>query len=69
MSVYEDAINKTSTKHAPWYVIPADDKPMARYLVAKAVLDRLEQLTDIKEPTLDEKTLDNLELYKAELKK
>ena len=69
MSVYEDAINKTSTKHAPWYVIPADDKPMARYLVAKAVLDSLEQLTDIKEPTLDEKTLDNLELYKAELKK
>ena len=69
MDFYEDAINRTSNTHAPWHVIPADDKPMARYLVAKIILERLQLLNDIKEPTLDEKTLANLELYKAELKK
>ena len=69
MTVYEDAINRTSTDYAPWYVIPADDKPTARYLVAKAILERLQKLKDIKEPTLDAKTLANLEIYKAELKK
>ncbi|GAO28886.1 PPK2 family polyphosphate kinase [Geofilum rubicundum] len=31
---YEEAINNTSTPHAPWHIIPADDKKMARYLVA-----------------------------------
>ena len=35
MTCYEDAINRTSKPHAPWYIIPADDKPTARYLVAK----------------------------------
>ena len=68
MDCYEDAINRTTTADAPWHVIPADDKPMARYIVAKIILDRLQLLTDIKEPTLDEKTLANLEIYKAELK-
>lgn len=68
MDCYEDAINRTTTTDAPWHVIPADDKPMARYIVAKIILDRLQLLTDIKEPTLDEKTLANLETYKAELK-
>lgn len=68
MDCYEDAINRTTTTDAPWHVIPADDKPMARYIVAKIILDRLQLLTDIKEPTLDEKTLANLEIYKAELK-
>ncbi|GAL81779.1 Bll6474 protein [Algibacter lectus] len=32
---YQDAINRTSKSHAPWYTIPADDKPTARLLVAK----------------------------------
>ena len=31
---YEDAINKTSKPHAPWYNIPADNKPVARYILA-----------------------------------
>ncbi len=69
MRCYEDSINRTSTDYAPWHVVPADDKPMARFIVAKTILERLELLTDIKEPTLDEKTMANLEIYKAELKK
>ncbi|MFW5644859.1 MAG: PPK2 family polyphosphate kinase, partial [Bacteroidota bacterium] len=34
LDAYEKAINHTTTQLAPWYIIPADDKPTARYLVA-----------------------------------
>ena len=38
---YEDVLNRTSKSHAPWYTIPADDKPTARYIVAKILYDTL----------------------------
>ncbi|GAA4976856.1 PPK2 family polyphosphate kinase [Algibacter aquimarinus] len=66
---YEDAINRTSKPHAPWYSIPADDKPTARYLVAKILYDALSAYSDIKEPELDEDIKANLELYKEQLNK
>ncbi|WP_370478334.1 PPK2 family polyphosphate kinase [Tamlana flava] len=64
---YEDAINRTSKPHAPWYVIPADDKPTARYLVAKIMHDALMAYADIKEPELDDETKANIETYKYQL--
>ncbi|MDO6759049.1 polyphosphate kinase 2 family protein [Tamlana sp. 2_MG-2023] len=64
---YEEAINKTSKPHAPWYAIPADDKPSARYLVAKIIYDTLKQFDDIQEPELDEAVKVHLEEYKKEL--
>lgn len=64
---YEDAINRTSKPHAPWYTIPADDKPSARYMVAKIMLDALSTYKDIKEPELDDDVKSNLELYKQQL--
>ena len=42
--VYEDMLSNTSTKHAPWYVIPADDKKFMRWQVAEIVGDRLKAL-------------------------
>lgn len=68
MKYYEEAINKTSTKDAPWYIIPADDKEMARYIVAKIIWDVMEKHTDIKEPVLDEKIKDNIKMYEQQLK-
>lgn len=68
MEYYEEAINKTSTKDAPWYIIPADDKEMARYIVAKIIWDVMEKHTDIKEPELDEKIKDNIKMYEQQLK-
>ncbi|MHA7058229.1 PPK2 family polyphosphate kinase [Aquimarina sp. M1] len=65
---YQDAINKTSLPHAPWYVIPADNKPVARYIVAKTLYDTLKKYEDIKEPELDEETKSNIALYKQQLK-
>ena len=44
MKAYEDCLNATSTDHAPWYVVPADDKENARLLVSQIVLDALNDL-------------------------
>lgn len=64
---YEDAINRTSKPHAPWFTIPADNKPAARYAVAKILYDTLKEYKDIKEPELDAKTKANIDLYRTEL--
>ena len=64
---YEDAINRTSQPHAPWFSIPADNKPTARYLVAKILYDTLVKYSDIKEPELDDDVKANIEQYKEQL--
>jgi len=64
---YEDAINRTSKAHAPWFVIPADNKPAARLAVASILLESLSAFDDIKEPELDTKTKANINDYKAQL--
>jgi len=66
MFCYEDLLNRTSTEKAPWYVIPADDKPTARLLVAKEILAALEQL-DIHYPELEEEEKVKIQTYKNEL--
>jgi PPK2 family polyphosphate:nucleotide phosphotransferase len=44
MRAYEDCLHATSTHHAPWYVVPADDKENARLIVSQIVLDSLHEL-------------------------
>jgi PPK2 family polyphosphate:nucleotide phosphotransferase len=44
MHAYERCLAATSTKHAPWYVVPADDKLNARLIVSRIVLDTIEAL-------------------------
>jgi PPK2 family polyphosphate:nucleotide phosphotransferase len=44
MAAYEDCLSSTSTDHAPWYVVPADDKENARLIVSQIVLDVLSEL-------------------------
>jgi len=39
MKAYEDCLGSTSTHHAPWFVVPADDKENARLIVSQIVLD------------------------------
>ncbi|CAM2770511.1 PPK2 family polyphosphate kinase [Flavobacterium frigoris] len=69
MHYYEEAINKTSTSYAPWFVIPADDKEMCRYIVGKIIWEEMQKHTDIKMPEMDEKIEKNIELYKEMLTK
>ena len=63
---YEAAINNTSTPHAPWYAIPADDKKMARLLVAKTILSELEKY-NFREPEVNEEVMANINAYKKKL--
>jgi PPK2 family polyphosphate:nucleotide phosphotransferase len=44
MSAYEKCLSATSTKEAPWYAIPADDKPNARLIISKVIIDTLKSL-------------------------
>ena len=44
MEAYEACLNATSTHHAPWYAVPADDKENARLIVSQIVLDTLNGL-------------------------
>lgn len=64
---YEEAINNTSFSFAPWHIIPADDKPTARYLVAKIIYEKMVQYKDITEPSPDEDFLKNINIYKEKL--
>ncbi|SDH36298.1 hypothetical protein SAMN04488062_106144 [Flavobacterium omnivorum] len=51
------------------YVVPADDKEMARYIVGKIIWEEMQQHKDIQEPKMDEKVKANIEMYKDILKK
>jgi PPK2 family polyphosphate:nucleotide phosphotransferase len=44
MKAYEDCLTATSARHAPWHVVPADDKEQARLIVSQIVLDVLNGL-------------------------
>jgi PPK2 family polyphosphate:nucleotide phosphotransferase len=44
MKAYEKCLSATSTREAPWYVVPADDKANARLIVSQIILDTLNQL-------------------------
>jgi len=44
MKAYAHCVGGTSTHHAPWYVVPADDKDNARLIVSRIILDTLESL-------------------------
>jgi PPK2 family polyphosphate:nucleotide phosphotransferase len=44
MKAYEACLSATSTAHAPWYVVPADDKPTARLIVAQIIVQTMKDL-------------------------
>jgi PPK2 family polyphosphate:nucleotide phosphotransferase len=53
MAAYEDMLSHTSTEHAPWYVVPADNKWFTRLAVSAILGEKLEEL-DLKFPSVDE---------------
>ena len=56
---YEDVIRHTAAKHAPWYVVPADNKWFTRIVVASAIIDTLQSL-DLHFPTVGKEKLKEL---------
>jgi PPK2 family polyphosphate:nucleotide phosphotransferase len=65
---YEDMIQNTATKNAPWYVVPADSKWFTRVVVAAAVIDALDSL-DLSYPKVTKQQLKELAVAKAKLLK
>lgn len=68
MFCYEDILNKTSQKNAPWFIIPADDKPTARLILAEILLKELKKY-NFTEPRLSPKLLAQIDDFKAQLNK
>jgi PPK2 family polyphosphate:nucleotide phosphotransferase len=66
MKAYEEMIQETARKHAPWYVVPADNKWFTRVVVASAVIDALASL-DLAYPEVDESKLKELAAAKKKL--
>lgn len=66
MAVYEEAINETSKKHAPWFVIPGDDKWFARVAAIQIIIDALEDM-NLQFPKLSDDDLTELSKAKKQL--
>jgi PPK2 family polyphosphate:nucleotide phosphotransferase len=68
MEAYEEMIQETATKHAPWYVVPADNKWFTRVVVAAAVIEALANL-DLTYPQVGQDKLKELATAKDKLSK
>jgi PPK2 family polyphosphate:nucleotide phosphotransferase len=63
---YEEMIQNTATKHAPWYVVPADNKWYTQLIVASAIISTLEEL-DLSFPDVDKEKKKELETVRESL--
>jgi len=66
MNAYEDMIRSTAAEHAPWYVVPADNKWFTRVVVAAAVVSTLDTL-DLAYPKVSKEKLKELAAVKKTL--
>lgn len=66
MAAYEDMLKNTSTKHAPWYVIPADKKWYTRVAVIETIIARLEEL-DLHYPAVPDSQQQQLQQMRQSL--
>lgn len=65
---YEDMIRNTATEHAPWYVVPADNKWFTRLVISAVIVETLQSL-DLAYPTVPEEKRKELEAAKKLLLK
>jgi PPK2 family polyphosphate:nucleotide phosphotransferase len=65
---YEDMIRNTATEHAPWYVVPADNKWFTRLVISTVIVDALESL-DLAYPKVDAAKRKELDAAKKGLEK
>ncbi|WP_114571372.1 PPK2 family polyphosphate kinase [Exiguobacterium flavidum] len=66
--IFEDMLAHTSTEHAPWHVLPADDEWHSRYLVSEVMNELLEKL-DPQFPEISEEDREELDKYIEKLEK
>ena len=63
MKAYEDVLINTSTKIAPWYIVPADRKWFSRYLVSEVIVEKFKEMNP-KYPELSKEELESLDKWK-----
>ncbi len=63
---YEEMIRETATENAPWYVIPADNKPYARMVVAAAIINAMDSMK-LKYPEIGDEQVAELQKLKQQL--
>jgi PPK2 family polyphosphate:nucleotide phosphotransferase len=68
MEAYEDCLSATSNRHAPWYIVPADDKLNARLIISQIVVDTLSSL-DLSYPTTTAERRTELQAIRKQLAK
>lgn len=66
MLAYEACLSATSTKNAPWFVVPADDKKNTRLIISQIILDTFKSL-DMQYPETSEKRREELETIRKQL--
>ena len=66
MHAYEEMIRNTSTKKAPWYVVPADNKSFARMVIASAIINAMDEM-DLKYPKVSKEMVAALNAIKKKL--
>jgi len=66
MRAYQEAIRATASRHAPWFVVPADNKWFTRLVVAAAIVEAVEQL-DLTYPTVSAEKRKELATTRAAL--
>jgi len=66
MKAFEEMISQTASKHAPWYVVPADNKWFTRVVVAAAIVDTLQDLK-VAYPEVDPQERKELEAARKQL--
>ncbi len=66
MHAFQEAIRATASEHAPWYVVPADNKWFTRLVVAAAIVEVVEQL-DLAYPKVGAEKMKELAAARAEL--
>ncbi|TYL78974.1 polyphosphate kinase 2 family protein [Bradyrhizobium cytisi] len=67
-AVYQDIVRHTATRHAPWYVVPADHKWFARVVIGSVIVAELEKL-DLRFPRADKASLAEFENVRKALEK
>ena len=68
MAAYEACLEATSTRHSPWFIVPADDKQNTRLIISEIILHTLRKLK-MKYPVLDEKRRNELRSLRRLLQK
>lgn len=66
MKCYQDVIRQTSTKEAPWYVVPADKKWFARLAVSEIIVNTFKEMP-LRFPEMNDEHKSRIDLYKQQL--